>query len=347
MIPTQVSSRSRVEAAPRPSTGARIERVDREVAYLSSGRDIWRTGAPEAEIYCCRKCCLNWVCESSQTPSAGFLAAPARWVTPAVSVPVRLELHGAAMTSTARQRADQPTFATTITGQLDREWAALCERPQSVRHVRSWATRFDPQLASIVQAVETLDEIIAETHARRGPAGERLLRALVSLAPEDQLAGRVVVQRLIPGVLTAASRYGQLCEHDDPISEAMGSLWISIASFDGDRRNGPVAASIISDTMFAAFRRRLRLKSADEQPIEPNVFDEHADTTARCPFVEFAAVVRDARLGGVPTHDLDLLRHLVRAESPQRVAHERQVTPRTIRNHRTRAIERVRDALAA
>ena len=99
--------------------------------------------------------------------------------------------------------------------------------------------------------------------------------------------------------------------------------------------------------MFAAFRHRLRLKSADEQPTEPNVFDEYAHTTARCPFVEFAAVVRDARLSGVPTHDLDLLRYLVRGESPQRVAQERQVTPRTIRNHRTRTIEHVRDALAA
>jgi hypothetical protein len=216
-----------------------------------------------------------------------------------------------------------------------------------MRRVRSWATRFDPQLASIMRAVESLDDVIVETHASRGATGERLLRALVSLAPEDQLAGRVVVQRLLPGVLVAASRYRRLCDHHDPISEAMGALWISIASFDGERRHGPVAASIISDTMFAAFRRRLRLKSADERPIEPNVFDEYADTTGRCPFVEFAAVVRDARLGGVPTHDLDLLRHLVRAESPRRVAQERQVTQRTIRNHRARAIARVRDAIAA
>jgi hypothetical protein len=217
-----------------------------------------------------------------------------------------------------------------------------------MRRVRSWATCFDTPLASIVHAVESLDDVIAETHSSRGAAGERLLRALVSLAPEDQLAGRVVVQRLLPGVLVAASRYGRLCDHRDPIAEAMGALWISIASFDGDRRNGPVAASIISDTMFAAFRRRLRLKSADERPTEPNVFDERpTEPTTLCPFVEFAAVVRDARLSGVPIHDLDLLRHLVRADSPQRVARERQVTPRTIRNHRARAIARVRDAIAA
>jgi hypothetical protein len=262
-------------------------------------------------------------------------------------MPVSLEVHGVAMSSTAQQPATRPALAGTITDQLDREWAALRGKPQSIRRVRSWATSLDPELASAVRAVESLDDLISETHASRGGAGERLLRTLVSLALEDQLAGRVVVQRLLPGVLVAASRYGRLCDHRDPIAEAMGALWISIASFDGDRRHGPVAASIISDTMFAAFRRRLRLKSADERPIEPNVFDEYADTTALCPFVEFAAVIREARLGGVPNHDLDLLRQLVRAESSQRVARDRQVTPRTIRNHRARAITRVRDAIAA
>lgn len=271
---------------------------------------------------------------------------------PAVSVPVSIELHGVDMTSKTQQPARQPmpaatSFSWVVTDQLDREWAALRGRPQSVRQARSWAIGLDPQLALIMRSVQTLDDVMTETHADRGPVGERLLRALVDLAPDDQLAGRVVVQRLLPGVLAGASRYGRLCDHHDPVAEAMGSLWISIVSFDGERRRGPVAASIISDTMFAAFRRRLRLKSADERPTEPDAFDEHPDKTTRCPFIEFAGIVRDARLGGVPTGDLDLLRDLVRAESPQRVASERRVTPRTIRNHRARAIARVRDAIAA
>lgn len=251
------------------------------------------------------------------------------------------------MTTTTPHPSLDATPARTITDQLDREWTTLCRRPQSLRHVRSWAEHFEEQSASMIRSAETLDEVLAATHAHHGPAGERLLRDIVRLAPDDQLAGRVVVQRLLPGVLAAAVRYGRLCDHRDPIAEAMGSLWIAIASFDGDRRHGPVAASIISDTMFAAFRRRLRRRSAHERPTEPKVFDDQADTTPRCPFVEFATVVRDARLGGVPTHDLDLLRHLVRAESPAHVAHERHVTARTIRNHRALAIARVRAAIAA
>ena len=251
------------------------------------------------------------------------------------------------MTAHAPNPATSSICGNSITDRLDHEWASLRGRPRSIRRARSWAAHFDPCLASFVSSAQSLDDVIAATHASGGASGDRLLRELVRLAPHDSLAGRVVVQRLLPGVLAAAARYGRLCDHDDPIAEAMGALWISIASFDAERRTGPVAASIISDTMFAAFRRRLRRKSAGEQPIEPRTFDDHADTTIECPFVEFAAVVRAARLGGVPTQDLDLLRHLIRAESPARVAAERHVTSRTIRNHRARAIARVRDAVAA
>jgi hypothetical protein len=57
-------------------------------------------------------------------------------------------------------------------------------------------------------------------------------------------------------------------------------------------------------------------------------------------------VLRDARRAGVPADDLDLLRQLVRVGSPGIVAVQRNVTPRTVRNHRDRAVDHVRTALA-
>ncbi len=186
---------------------------------------------------------------------------------------------------------------------------------------------------------------MAATHAIAGEAGNRLLGELVRLAADDQLAGRVVVQRLLPGVLAATVRYGVLCPHRDPIGEAIGALWIALSTFDSARRRGPIAASIISDTMFAAFRRRPRLRSSSEQPIEPHTFDDEPRDDQQCAFIELAHVVRAARRAGVAAADLDLLRHLVQAESPSIVARERKVTPRTIRNHRDKAIAHVRAAL--
>ena len=108
-----------------------------------------------------------------------------------------------------------------------------------------------------------------------------------------------------------------------------------------------VAASLISDAVFTAFRAPLRRRSSSEEVRSPDRFAEDA-----CAFAppsaleELAGVVRDARCAGVPAGDIELLRRLAQVESPSIVAREREVTPRTIRNHRDRAVERVRLALA-
>lgn len=246
----------------------------------------------------------------------------------------------------AEQCAGKPPLRSaggdSVTAQLDREWAGLRRCPRALRRARSWAGRLTPDLATAVRDINDLDQIIGATHAQRGDTGEQLLRALVSLTADDQLAGRLLVQRLLPGVLASTRRYRGLCEHTDPIGEAIGALWVAIATFDVEQRQGPAAASIISDTMFAAFRRRVRLRAADETPVQPRALDDRPATMNPCALVELADIVGDARRAGVPTHDIDLIRHLVRVGSPGLVARQRQVTPRTVRNHRDRAIERVR-----
>ncbi len=79
----------------------------------------------------------------------------------------------------------------------------------------------------------------------------------------------------------------------------------------------------------------------------PDRFDEDAYEFAPASALEeLAGVVRDARCAGVPACDIELLRRLAQVESPSMVACERNVTPRTIRNHRDRAVEHVRTALA-
>jgi len=195
-----------------------------------------------------------------------------------------------------------------------------------------------------MRRIEDLDQLIDGSHAQGGRLGETLFRTLVTLAADDQLAGRVLVQRLLPGVLATTKRYRSLCEHTDPIGEAIGALWIAISTFDIDQRRGPAAASIISDTMFIAFRRRVRRRAATEEPIEPGVFDDVPTSSEPCALVELADIVGEARRAGVATHDIDLIRHLVRAGSPGLVARQRQVTPRTVRNHRDRAVEHIRQA---
>ena len=142
-------------------------------------------------------------------------------------------------------------------------------------------------------------------------------------------------------------RYRSFTDKADPVGQVVAAAWLAIRSYDVERRRRHVASSLISDAVFQAFRRHLRLRSQSEQICSPTTFiatPHHDEPTT--PLDEFVTVLRDARQAGVPSCDLDLLRHLVRVGSPKGVAEQRNVTPRTIRNHRDRAIEHVRTALA-
>lgn len=233
-----------------------------------------------------------------------------------------------------------------IAVQLDHEWRLLRRSPRAIARVRAWSSDAAPAFAELVRSVDDLQDLVDATHAGQRH-GDAVLTALIELAVDDQLAGQLLIRRLIPGVLSAVRRYGRLCEHTEPVSEAIGALWIAIRRYDIERRPRDVAAALISDTMYLAFRRRMRLRSTAELPAEPQAFADQAVETPTSAFLELAEVIADARVAGVPTHDLELLRHLVRAESPGLVARQRNVTPRTVRNHRDRAVDRVHRAVAA
>ena len=82
--------------------------------------------------------------------------------------------------------------------------------------------------------------------------------------------------------------------------------------------------------------------------MDPRTLEETPYTTVVSPCEELALLLGEARAAGVPGRDLDLVCHLVRAGSPSTVAAEREVTVRTVRNHRDRATARLRRlALAA
>lgn len=243
-----------------------------------------------------------------------------------------------------------------LLARLDDEWAHLRTSRRALRTARSWATD-DPghPLAVVVADLSDLDELRRATEPGHGRNGERgnerdgdaILLALVERSRDDELAGRIVLQRLLPALIRQAMRYRSFSDRSDPIGVVIPSAWLAIRSYEVERRCHHVAASLISDAVFQAFRRPLRLRSHTEQVRSPDDFTQtpwhDGPTTA---LDEFVTLLRDARRAGVSAGDLDLLRQLVRVGSPGLVAQQRNVTPRTIRNHRDRAIDHVRTALA-
>lgn len=243
--------------------------------------------------------------------------------------------------------------------QLDVEWAHLRTSRRALRTARGWATaRPGGPLAAAVDGLTDLDDLRRATHRTAGAGagagvgaggdadGEAILLALVELARHDELAGRIVLQRVLPALIVNARRYRSYTDRTDPIAQIVPAAWIAIRCYDVERRCHHVAASLISDAVFQAFRRELRRRTGGEEPMSPTAFASTACRDDATALEELVAVLRDARRAGVPAGDLDLLCQLVRDGSPTAVARERNVTTRAVRYHRTRAVRHVRDALA-
>ena len=233
---------------------------------------------------------------------------------------------------------------------LDADWAYLRTSRRALRTARGWADCYaDHPLAAVVADISDLGDLRRATQRTDHPdrPDDAILLALVELARTDELAGRCVLQHILPALISHAVRYRSFTDTTDPLALVVTTAWLAIRSYDVDRRRRHVASSLISDAVFQAFRRHLRHRSQSEQVVSPTTFAEtpHHDEPATA-LDEFVVVLREAERAGVPGRDLDLLRQLVRVGSPKAVADERNVTARTIRNHRDRAIEQVRTALA-
>ncbi len=237
-----------------------------------------------------------------------------------------------------------------LTARLDAEWAHLRTSRRALRTARSWASRYpDHPLGTIVADVTDLEQIRRATQRRDDAerADDAILLSLVELSREEELAGRIVLQHLLPGLMSNARRYRSFTSRTDPVAQVIPAAWLAIRSYDVERRRHHVASSLISDAVFQAFRRPLRARSATEHVTSPTAFTAIPCEDGPCTaFDEFVTMLHEAGCAGVAADDLDLLRQLVRVGSPSIVAQQRNVTSRTVRNHRDRAVDHVRTALA-
>ena len=245
---------------------------------------------------------------------------------------------------------------TALLASLDREWARTAGRPGSLRRASAWPTlacptRLGDALAIALSRCRSLDDLVGATQGgaiddSSGPSADLVLAALVVSARHDDLAGRVVLQRILPGIISQSRRYSGGVDPDERIAQAIGAAWLAIRSFDVERRPRNVAAALISDTMWNAFRRASRRRSAGEIPSPDEVFATRAAAPDDLdPVVALAATIRAAELAGASSAHVDLIRDLVRVGSPSELARRREVTPRTIRNHRDAAVAEIRRAL--
>jgi hypothetical protein len=234
-----------------------------------------------------------------------------------------------------------------VLAQLDREWALLRHRPAALRTIRRWDD--DGPLGHVARSARDLDEIVAASQpgARGGGDSNLIVRRLVELSATDDLAGRILIQRLLPGLISGSKKWGtQATAVEDPIDVVVGAAWIAIRRFDLVHRHTYIAPALVADALWIGFRRGARKMQTMEVPVPSGVLAATpAPPVELEPITALAGTMRAATQAGVRTADLDLLRIIIAAGSPSRAARSCDVSVRTIRNRRDVATAKVRKAL--
>ncbi len=148
-----------------------------------------------------------------------------------------------AMTVQPRTTPSRTSPRTTrFSSRLDAEWAQIRTARRCLLAARRWVAD-DPAhpLAVLVADATDLDVVIRATQRGVSPVGsdEVILRRLVELARHDELAGRLVIQRLLPGLISQAVAHRDFYETIDPIELVVPAAWLALRTFDTEQSPTP------------------------------------------------------------------------------------------------------------
>ena len=223
------------------------------------------------------------------------------------------------------------------------EWDRIARRRANLAEANSWGL--------VDGTIEHLDQLLVAAGFGREKLhddGDHILWHLVVIAEGNQLAARIVLQRILPALFAIAKRRSRILAGGMPeaIGEVMPAAWLTIRTFPHVRRTAKIAANLALDTEYNAFVRDARLKRVEEIPMQPDVMSRRR-TQRREPVVdlELAQVLAEAESRGVDGAMIDLLRKFGNGESSDTLAAASGWSARTIRNHRAAAVEAVRLAL--
>lgn len=227
---------------------------------------------------------------------------------------------------------------------LTREWQRLAVDRQLVVQARSWALPVD---------IDTLDDILlaggwyrsAAERRRTGPPrvpADEVLHALLVAARDDELAARVVLQRLLPGLVTLACRWQRRWD-GDVVSELLTAAWPVIRTFPYERRPLHLVANLLNDCEYHAFRRANR-RLMQQVATAPHELDCAVDPPSPDARAELAEVISCSR--SLSEADIHLLALLSSGRSMLEVADAMAMSERTLRNHKARVVAHLRSAVA-
>jgi hypothetical protein len=247
-----------------------------------------------------------------------------------------------------------PTSRRRVAARLNAEWDHLVTHRRTKMVPTAW--RCAPELAPYA----TLAELLAATGRDGGlddEMADRLLAAVVDRASTDELAARLVLQRVTAGlVLTAIRRSARgAWDLQELFDDLIGHAWTVIRTYPLTRRPTKIAVNILRDAEYLSCVRPFRLRRVIEEAMpaaalatRPATLDGRAADRPREPADEIAELFAELRRAGLAPADLRLLWRIhVDGTDVTRVADELDVCERTVRNRRAAAVARAGRLLAA
>lgn len=262
-----------------------------------------------------------------------------------------------AVSGAERGRADAAPMTShpALLVRLTREWRAISHRPSVLRRAAQWplGVTFE-SLDDLVAATGWRDRsstdvdptLVAPCSADQSARANEVLGRLVLVARTDELAARVVLQRLLPGLAGVARRWSRRHEGGpDALDELLAAAWTVIRTHPVERRPDHVAAQLLRAAEYHAFvrpgRRMLVVQSVPGERLDLPV-PPVDDTPAAVELAELIAATHT-----LTERDRELLALIVAGRSSTEVAEALEVSVRTVTNHRDAMVSRLRQTARA
>ena len=246
------------------------------------------------------------------------------------------------MTTDNTARAPSPTARPRCLSQrLDREWAYLNHRSEVLAEVRSWGLT-DRHIRSLDDVL-----VLAGHRTEHTAEADQLLARLVGVARSNPLAARIVLQRILAGLLAIVRDEQERDPRVDAFDLIVGEAWISITHYRVETRPTYVAARLLNDARHRAFTCRRRRRVIVEVVTDANDLTEIEHDPELAAFDEVVAAVTEARARGLGDDSVATVSELLNRGSSASVAAARSVSTRAVRYRQRRAVTQIRRLVAA
>jgi hypothetical protein len=230
-----------------------------------------------------------------------------------------------------------------LLSRLQREWNLLSLRRSAVARASAWKL--------VPESLESLDDLLVLTGLGTGPvhpSSDETLRRLVTLARHDDLAARVVLQRMLPGLSACAKRHSDGFDTRlDALDELLTEAWMVIRSFSIERRDRYVIKNLLRDCEYRAFLKAKRRMLVHEltDPVRLDSAVEE-DASMEEPLNVVVELLDRAKAAGMSDADVKMVVTLLNTSTVKEAAVSLRVTDRTIRNRRQSVVRQLQ-ALAS